>query len=119
MKEQSPIIFEGVEDVYNEDGNLVGHAFIPTPEHRAAMQRHLIPFILRKPEDERWMIRKVVTQAGKDYIQYTPAPVGYKVQAGETLVSLKPRLTTEDSEPTISEVTIPSTSVPSTFKTKY
>lgn len=114
-----PCPFEFGEPFYNEDGTLAGHVFEPTPEYKAVCERWLVPFILKKPDFGRKVIRKVVNYWGMDFIQYTPAPDEYTLAEGETIVYFKDFPKSDDSGPTISEVSIPFTSQWNNFPTKF
>lgn len=119
--EQAPIIYDTLEPVYNEDGTLKGHVFRPPPGYKVAMQRHLIPFVIREPEVTQRMIRKVIKIGETKYIQYTPAPDGYKPASDETVVCFHPNLITGNAGASISEASIPS-SIPTmknNFPTKF
>lgn len=57
---------------------------------------------------------------GNEYVSYSPAPDNYLPQEGETIVSIKNPLWDNDSESTISEVSISYPINPNgNFPTKY
>lgn len=106
----------------NPDGGkkLADWVFELSPEEKAVYKNWWVPFVIKIPNPVRKVIRKIVKYGDNEYASYSPAPDNYLPQEGETIVPIKNPLWDNDSEPTISEASIPYRINPNgNFPTKY